>query len=253
MYFNLFSDMMKGSWGAKQWQNHHSEQQQLSTKNNESHQKRLILVDSDVRFLRWKVWYDLFPSIDSSCQGLSDWPEIQQTNSENLVQSLQDFSIKSFIIWNYTKHEKQHETRKLGIQERWPFHWFKTNKCSRNWKLSIHNIIPNWNPSNHHKNRKEKLQCTSTSFQIMMRGIWGVKDWQNHHSKQKQPSTKIIESHQTRLRLVGSDARQRPTFLEREVLIWLASINRKFWSGTLAMARDSTTEFRNLGGKSSGV
>ena len=103
------------------------------------------------------------------------------------------------------------------------------------------------------ENRTEKLQCTSTSFQIMMRGIWGVKDWQNHHSEQKQPSTKIIESHQTRLRLVGSDARQRPTFLEREVLIWLASINRKFLSGTLAMARDSTTEFRNLGGKSSGV
>ena len=62
-------------------------------------------------FLRGKVWNDLFPSKNSSCQGLSPWPDIQQPNSENSVESLQESSIRSVIIWNGTSQimSEKHE------------------------------------------------------------------------------------------------------------------------------------------------
>ena len=63
----------------------------------------LVLTQSDTqRFLRGQVWCDLFPSKDSSCQVLSPWREVQQANSEILVDSLQESSIRSFIISNGT-------------------------------------------------------------------------------------------------------------------------------------------------------
>ena len=63
----------------------------------------LVLTQSDTqRFLRGKVWCDLFPSKDSSCQGLSPWREVQQPKSEILVESLQESSNRSFITWNGT-------------------------------------------------------------------------------------------------------------------------------------------------------
>ena len=72
----------------------------------------LVLTQSDTqRFLRGKVWCDLFPSKDSSCQGFSPWREVQKPNSEILVESLQKCSLRSFIIWNGTSEiiSKKHE------------------------------------------------------------------------------------------------------------------------------------------------
>ena len=61
-----------------------------------------------------KIWYDLFPSKNSSRQRLSPWREIQQPNSEILVESLQESSIRSFIIWNGTSQIITKNTKTPG-------------------------------------------------------------------------------------------------------------------------------------------
>ena len=78
--------------------------------------KRLRSVGSDTRqrptFLEREGLIWPAPINKQFLSRLSQWPEIQQSNSEILVESHQESSIKSFNIQNYTKHEKQHETRK---------------------------------------------------------------------------------------------------------------------------------------------
>ena len=101
----------------------------------------MVLKQGDTqRFLRGKVWCDLFPSKDSSCQGLSPWREVQQPNSEILVEGLQESSIRSFIIWNGTL---QIDSKKLRVHVKRRSHWFKT-ESSRSGKPTIQNIISNW-------------------------------------------------------------------------------------------------------------
>ena len=106
----------------------------------------LVLTQGDTQlFLRGKVWYDLFPSKNSSCQGFSPWREIQQPNSEILVESLQESRIRKL------HHLKRHltnylqKTRKLRFHARRLLHWFKTTKFWKSWKPTIHNIISKWN------------------------------------------------------------------------------------------------------------
>ena len=124
----------------------------------------LVLTQSDTqRFLRGKVWCDLFPSKDSSWQGFSPWREFQQPNSEFLVESLPKCCIKLHHLKRHLTNYLQ-KTRKLRVHARRPFHWFKTTKSSRSGKPTIHNIISNWNSARQQILGKEtEMSCNLCS------------------------------------------------------------------------------------------
>ena len=61
---------------------------------------------------------------------------------------------------------------------------------------------------------------------------------QNHHYEQEQLSTKRYESHERKLRWVGSDARRHPNIHARETLALLVYTNRQFSSRICALDHD---------------
>ena len=62
----------------------------------------------------------------------------------------------------------------------------------------------------------------------------GVTDGQNHQYEQEQLTTKRYESHERKMRLVGSDARRHPTILGSKILAWIVYTYRQFFSWTCA-------------------
>ena len=162
-----------------------------------------------------KIWYDLFPSKNSSCQQLSPWREIQQPNSEILVESLQESSIRSFIIWNGTSQIITKNTKNPGPSKK-TFSLIQnkeiqnkklnTNDPKHQFKLEFHET------ANIRKRNWNELQLVFISWWYEHQE---TQMFQNNHCEQQQLRTKNIESHQRRLRLVGSAARRHPTFFLR--------------------------------------
>ena len=174
------------------------------------------------------------------------------TKFRNLGGSLQESRIRKL------HHLKRHltnylqKTRKLRVHATRPFHWFKTTKTSRTGKPTIHNIISNWNSAIQQFLRKEtEMSCNLCSdlggTNIRSHGLTksSLRPTATAYQKHWEPSKKA--------EIAWLDARWHPTFLERQGLIWLVPIKKQFLSRTFAVARDSITKFRNLGGKSSGV
>ena len=144
------------------------------------------------------IW--LFPSKNSSCQGLPPWREIQQPNSEILVESLQESSIRSFIIWNGTSQIISKNTKTPGpskktfssIQNREILKKLDTNDPKHQFKLEFRETANirkrNWNELQfvfiswwyeHQESQMVKIITTSNSNWVpkIMRVIKESWDW----------------------------------------------------------------------------
>ena len=154
--------------GVTDGQNHHSEQQQLRTKNIESHQRRLRLVGFAARRhptifeKQGLIW--LLPSKNSSCQGLPPWWEIQQPISEILVESLHESSIRSFIIWNGTSQIIYKNTKTPSPSKK-TFSLIQKKEILKKLNTKIQNIISNWNSARQQILVKEtEMSCNLFSY-----------------------------------------------------------------------------------------
>ena len=159
------------------------------------------------------IWYDLFPSKNSSCQRVSPWREIQQPNSEILVESLQESSIRSFIIWNGTSQIITKNTKTPGPSKK-TFSLIQNKEILKKLNIKIQNIISNWNSARQQIFGKRNWN----ELQIVFRSWW-YEHQESQMDKTITPSNSNcvpkIESHQRRLRLVGSAASRPPTFFLR--------------------------------------
>ena len=153
------------------------------------------------------------------------------------MESLQESSIRGFIIWNVTSQIISKKTKTPGPSRK-TFSSIQ-NKEIQNKKLNTnyteYHLKPefretansrkrNWNELQidfrswwyeHQESRIDKIITPTNS-------IWAPKHW--------EPSKKV--------RLVGSDAKRHPTFHATETLAWLVYTNRQFSSRIRAFDHD---------------